>query len=179
MTMQLAIATATAGIVAINAKIAVLQEEARAERAKSIEPFLEALAASGEVSVIVIRGYTPGFNDGEPCEHSADVFVNVGELRDNEILEQAGEFDFEIPEEIETILGEMGYSLSDEEKEQAKALCAQHGHVWDQPSKEILDGINSLLFDTAEEEEGTDYYVTYILENGKFVKKSGEYDCGY
>ncbi len=27
------------------------------------------------LNVIVVRGYTPGFNDGEPCEHSHDVYA--------------------------------------------------------------------------------------------------------
>lgn len=168
-----------AGILAINKNIEDLVQEAKKKRQDALEPFLEALAASGQVSVIYVRGYTPGFNDGEPCEHSADCWVNLEQLHGDYLLDDGGEefglnLDFDSLDEDfqseQTIPGA---------KEANIALATKLGHIWTPPSAEILNAIETLIFQTVEEEEDTDYWVSYILEDGKFVRRSGDYDCGY
>jgi len=179
------VADSLASIAAVNENIKRLNEEAKAARQKALEPFLEALAASGQVSIIVVRGYTPGFNDGEPCEHSADVFVNVKSIWSEELYDSG--VDAELPEDlVEGLQYEQSYDreareyVTDEKILAAnEALCKEHGHVYLEPSKDIMDAISTLIFETAEEENGTDYYVTYLLKDGKFEVFRGEYDCGY
>lgn len=169
----------------INAKIAALREEAKSERQKALEPFLAALAASGEVSLIVVRGYTPGFNDGEPCEHSADFWVNVKECMSNDAHEDR--FGFELSDEIvDGIESEDTYDREARRYVTNPAilknnidLCAKHGHVYQEPSKQITDAIRELILATAENENSTNYYVSYVLTDGKFEINTGEYDCGY
>jgi hypothetical protein len=174
-----------AGILGINENIARLQEEAKVARKAAIEPFLDALAASGEVSLIVVRGSTPGFNDGEPCEHSADMYVNIKsavseDLHDNDL-------GFELPEElVEGLKKESTWDrvardyIVDHTAFAANvALCKEHGHVYSEPSADIMKALTAVIFDTAEEENDTNYFVTYVLKDGKFEVTTGEYDCGY
>lgn len=178
------VATSIAALTTIGEGIKRLQEEAKAARQNALQPFLEALAASGQVSMIVIRGSTPGFNDGEPCTHSADIFVNMGEIIRDEVCDSIG---LELPDElVDGIQWEKNWSHEKREYEIDQArlesnreLCREHGHVYDDPSPEIAGAINALIFETAEEENGTDYYVAYVLKDGKFEMTSGEYDCGY
>lgn len=164
----------------INAEIARLAEEAKAARKKAIEPFLESLAKSGEVSIIVVRGYTPGFNDGEPCEHSADFFVNVKSVWGDDSV------GVDLPSDLIDGLEPEGKWVKDEGYKTDEAilanniaLCQKHGHVYLEPSAEIMKAISNVIFDTAEEENETNYYVTYLLKDGKFEVHSGHYDCGY
>ena len=70
-----------ADILAINTDVEALLASAAEKRKATVQPFLEALAASGEVSIIVIRGYTPGFNDGEPCTRPASAGLSTYMMR--------------------------------------------------------------------------------------------------
>lgn len=180
-------------LTAIAAEMTALQERAKAARKEALEPFLAALAASGLVSVIVVRGYTPSFNDGEPCEHSADFYVNVDQLFQDDLLESDdyglgslvedehdeadGEW-FKRSYRYEHVNG--AYTRVDipDALEHNTALAAKHGHVWAAPDAEVLKAIGELIFNTEEEDNGTNYYATYILEDGKFVRREGGYDCG-
>jgi hypothetical protein len=76
-----------ADILAINTEVETLLASATEKRKAAVQPFLDALAASGEVSIIVIRGYTLGFNDGEPCTHSAESYMNVKSVLGDDVLE--------------------------------------------------------------------------------------------
>lgn len=170
MTLNAATETSLANIRNIGLDIARLTQEAKEARKAAIEPFLDALAASGEVSLIVIYGYTPGFNDGEPCTHSGDYLVNILDLQESCDLDN-DKFNLELPEElVEGLMNNRGDDA---------ALCAKHGHVHKHPSADIMDAIANVVFETAEEEHGTNYYVAYVLKDGKFLMNSGEYDCDY
>lgn len=176
-------------IYAIDQKVQALLEEAKTLRQQAMQPFLDALAASGEVSLIIIRGYTPGFNDGEPCEHSADFNVNFRQVTDEEWIgpDSSDDFGVEVDDEFwegwrqeRTYDATLGRYVDDTGAVTAnRKLCASIGHVYDAPKKEILDAIRTLIFDTVEAEQDTNYYVTFILKNGKFEREDGEYDCGY
>ena len=158
-----------------------LQRTAKEARKAALQPFLDELAKSGTVSIITLRGYTPGFNDGEPCEHSADFWVNVAQHWGDDVdethelgkifekLQNTYEWDREnrrrvdLPEAIEA----------------NRKLCAEHGHVYDAPSSEIVGAIEAVIFNSIEEDYSTNYYVTFMLKDGKFVRDEGDYDCGY
>ncbi|POO54365.1 hypothetical protein CPJ18_02385 [Agrobacterium rosae] len=180
-----AVTSSVSAIREINENIARLKEEAKAARSAAIDPFLNVIAESGEVSLIVVRGSTPGFNDGEPCEHSADLFVNVKRAKEDELYD--GYLGFELPSElIDGLKDEVSYEkpsyrrvINEGALAHNEALCREHGHVYAEPSAEIMSAITDVIFDTVEEENGTNYYVSFVLIEGKFVKFSGEYDCGY
>ena len=165
----------------IGEEVAELQRKAKEARKAALEPFLDELAKSGTVSIITIRGYTPGFNDGEPCEHGADFWVNVERHWDVEV---------DMTSDLEELFGELQDTYTwdsqyrtrtdlPEAIEANRKLCAEHGHVYDEPSKEIMDAIKAVIFDSIEEDYSTNYYVTFMLKDGKFVREEGDYDCGY
>lgn len=178
------IATSLSEVRNINAHIVAMQEQAKAARKSAIEPFLDALAASGEVSLIVVYGYTPGFNDGEPCEHSADFYVNIEQAKDEDLFDRdldlnIGDWTGEL-EDLRTWERATGrFNDNPGAFERNVALCAKHGHVYKAPSKTIRDAIRDVVFNTMEEENDTNYFVTYVLNDGKFEVNTGEYDCGY
>lgn len=182
-----AAAAALAEVKIIGNEIAALQAKAKQRRLDAMQPFLDSLAASGAVSLIVIRGHTPGFNDGEPCEHSADFWVNGQQIGGDEVLSYGLDgFDtepFEFLEELESTHTWNNVERKSEEVpgavERNVKLCADHGHVYLPPSADILKAIEELIFNTVEEDSGTDYYVIYVLKDGKFEVFKGDYDCGY
>lgn len=165
----------------IGDEVAELQRKAKEARKAALEPFLDELARSGTVSIITVRGYTPGFNDGEPCEHSANFWVNVAQHWDDEV-DEIGDLN-EIFEELQDT-----YEWDRENRrrvdlpeaiEANRRLCIEHGHVFDAPSDEIVDAIEAVIFNSIEEDYSTNYYVTFMLKDGKFVRDEGDYDCGY
>ena len=170
---------------AIGDEVKALQAKAKKARTEAMEPFLQALADSGKVSLIVIRGYTPGFNDGEPCEHSSDFYVNIEEIANEEILGYGFEglpFDTEWLEDIPSTkkyVAGRGYEPIVEGLMEAEKICAEHGHIWYTPDEEIISAISSVIYETIEEDFGTDYWVIFTLENGKMVRYEGHYDCGH
>lgn len=157
----------------IGAEVAELQRKAKEARKAALEPFLDELAKSGTVSIITIYGYTPGFNDGEPCEHTANWLVNIQEHADEE-----RDLTGELKELFEALQG-YSWRPTEEDKVANRVICAEHGHVYDRPSKEIMDAIAAVIFASIEEDYSTNYYVTFTLKDGKFVREEGDYDCGY
>lgn len=159
-----------------------LQKKAKEARKAALEPFLTALAASGEVSIITVRGSTPSFNDGEPCEHSADFYVNIEQHWGDEV-DMTGDLEEQIFEELMEYQHwnsqKREYDISEEGLLINREVCERHGHVFHKPSAEIIQAIDAVIFDSIEEDYGTNYYVTFILKDGKFVREEGEYDPGY
>lgn len=156
----------------IGAEVAELQRKAKEARKAALEPFLDELAKSGTVSIITVRGYTPSFNDGEPCEHSADFWVNIKSHAYNEV-DMTGDLE----EVFDELVG--SWRPSEDEIKTNRELCAAKGHVYDEPSKEITDAIQAVIYDSIEEDYGTNYYVSFVLKDGKFERHEGEYDAGY
>lgn len=163
----------------IGADIARLTEEAKRKRFDALIPALDAITASGEVSVIVIRGYTPGFNDGEPCKHSADAFVNIMEAI--KFLDEVGEFEG-IPKKMADSLVDIldaSYACDPAKVEENEKICREYGHIYKAPSDSIQSIIYNIIFPVVEDENDTDYYVLYLFKDGAWSIKKGEYDCGY
>lgn len=102
---------------------------------------------------ITILGWTPGFNDGEPCEHTTDVMYGYNELY-NYGLEYLLE-DWFTEEEIENL--------------------PDTWHVAD----EVKEFVSKSLEPYFEKKHGTDYRVTIIFGEGIYKIDEGEYDCGY
>lgn len=186
-TLSATVASSLQNIRDIGENIARLQEEAKQARQAAIEPFLQALADSGEVSLIVVYGYTPGFNDGEPCTHSGDFFVNIQQAKDDDCFDRGIDAlegdDFEWIEELQKESSynytTRSYDINSGALAHNEKLCAEHGHVYKAPSDDIIKAISDVIFETCEEENGTDYYVVYALKDGKFERHTGQYECGY
>lgn len=124
----------------------------------AFQPGLQYIAENygNDIGVITIIGYTPGFNDGEPCEHSTDYMFGYREL-DNygmgylldewfedqpELIEELVEREVKVPAEVKTFVGT------------------------------ALDGY-------FEKKLGTNYRVHIIFENNTYRIEEDEYDCGY
>lgn len=127
----------------------------------AIEPGLKYIAETygDELGVITILGWTPGFNDGEPCEHSTEHLYGYRELS-NFGLEHLVEEWFEGVDNAEDKIEELF----------EKAVT---------PAKEVREFVSNALENWADEKHGTDYRVHFIFENGNYRIEKDDYDCGY
>lgn len=110
------------------------------------------------LKVAAIVGYTPGFNDGDPCSHSHQVFTGYKARSWYDFQEEAGNFeeDFEYDEESKTCINDACKSL-----EQARIDI------------EIYDEIIERVYDT-------DFRIVITKgEDGKVSVSVDEYECGY
>lgn len=123
----------------------------------AIVPGLQYIADTlgSKIGAITIIGWTPGFNDGAPCEHSTDVIYGYNDL-----------FNYG----LEYLLEEW-YS----EEEEAEKLSEQEY----KPSKEITDFVELSLLPYYDSKNDTNYRVTIVFTDGAYKIEEGEYDCGY
>lgn len=178
----------------LGADINDLYAQAEQSRKAAVQPLLQHLAASGAVSLIFVRGYTPGFNDGEPCTHSHECWVNIEALTD--IYSERDDDDEDKDAERDDGLDNLGFmkdiqadSHYDRQKRSQHAnlaarahnreLCSKHGHVYDSPPDEVISAIEAILAATLDEDLDTDYWASYTLVNGAFVRDQGSYNVGY
>jgi len=158
-----------------------VMEEMALERRNAVVPVLKALGEAGLVSLIYIRGWTPAFNDGEPCIHTTDIRVNIAGL------EELACYPTELPSElIEGIKKTLHWNSdtgtlfqSSSAIEHNIELCRKHGHVYEEPDGPVIELLADLLIPIADEEHGTNYYVLYLYKDGEWEVHSGSYDCGY
>lgn len=136
-----------------------------------------AFAVNPEIKAILINGYTPGFNDGDPCTHTQYSIIDAEELKDHvqeseEMIalllgyesEEAMELEFqekdlEVDEVLEGLdLGDFDYSVSSE-------VDAK------------LNDIEDVLYEVM----GTDWQILAVrLADGSIKTVTNEYyDCGY
>ena len=141
--------------------------QASALRAAAFEPLLQWVASTGQVSVITLRGYTPSFNDGDPCEHSSDCYINIKQHLENEI---------EIPD-----FGEDYSRIVDAyfDSVYVAPLCKQLGLCYKSPDQAIVEAILEVIYPAIEEQYGTNYCVQFILKDGKFERTDREYYVDY
>lgn len=125
---------------------------------EAVEPTLKHIAQEygSEIDIITIIGYTPGFNDGEPCTHGSDWGFGYG------ILEDYGMEDF------------MEDWFEDDE-EKIEELMNKLINV----PNELNEFVRDVLDPYFEEKLETDYRVHIVFENGTYRIEEDEYDCGY
>lgn len=165
----------------------------------AVVPVFEAIAATGEVDIIYVYGYTPGFNDGDPCEHSTTVLTNLGEIFGEEKQEEyflSEEFDLEDDEVGELLEGldNVPYvsrytdGVTDEQIAQYEAdkkvfhdeLSKALGVRWESPADaDISKALETIVVPSLDREFGTNYQVLYRLKDGQFVRTDDEYECGW
>lgn len=131
----------------------------------ALDSLLKALAESDDISLIAVIGSTPGFNDGEPCTHSADYYVN-GDIVEAvsqvpELFEVAG-IEIDDPHEVTTELERLGFQMADPAND-----------------KELYRAIDAAVIPALDQEFGTNYAVLYVFRDGMYSRYHTDYDCGY
>lgn len=151
-------------------KIAEFEAELRKSAETNLaEIFKELFDKHQGLRKIVYQGYTPRFNDGEPCEHSSQGSVcNVRwyEYRDgrrwltgDDLAEQYADF-FELDSDKET-----------QHIEHVNIACVDLSAA--ENDVNALTEIIDIVY-------GTNYQVLITLEDdGSVTIKSDKYDCGY
>ena len=135
--------------------------EAKGKYAKAIQdaidPGLKYIAETygEELGIISIIGWTPGFNDGEPCEHTTEHLYGYSAL-DSYGLEHLVEEWFDT-DRYEELLEKPPVS----------------------PAKEVKEFVYGALENWMNEKYQTNYRVHVIFENGTYRIEDDEYDCGY
>lgn len=112
------------------------------------------------LNFVMIRGWTPAFNDGEPCTHSQETFVgrvSWGSYQDFSDYELYDEFEVEFDEDDNVI-------------KHANSDCKTLNQVYEQ--LEAYSEIIERVFDT-------NFEIQAKLVNGKVVVTEDEYGCGY
>ena len=119
---------------------------------------------------IIIKGYTPGFNDGDACVHSSEVYYNkrydFSELAEYEISGLA-EF-LGAPEEF--VYEEEGLYNWDE---------INSVNTYAEEDSDKIKKFANLLDDLIESIYDTDYIVFIDLTTDEPTIKHDYYDCGY
>lgn len=105
---------------------------------------------------VYIQGYTPGFNDGEPCEHSS--YFYYGE----DLKSFAEEYESDDVQEFLDPFKD-GFNSVDEERDLDPTF---HKAV------DIADDIIHNYY-------GTDYQVMLVIGNGSVKMIKEDYECGY
>lgn len=128
------------------------------------------LKAIPGMNKIIIKGYTPGFNDGDACTHSSEVYYNkrydFGEIAEYGIYGLA-EF-LGAPEEF-----------VDEEDELYNWDEINNVNTYDDADEGKVKQFISLLDDLIEKTYYTDYIVYIDLTTDEPTITHEDYDCGY
>lgn len=160
----------------LNQRINDLNKSLNDLRAESVETLLDLMLPF--TSIMTVIGYTPGFNDGEPCVHTTDVCINVHQ----HILHDQTEFLGALPTLIKGPIWKKDPDLLAENT----ALCHQHGHAYNPPPDHVFDAVRNILVPMLDQQYETNYFVTYVRRHNpqipvlfEFKKHVGDYDCGY
>lgn len=159
----------------MNTKIAELKDEVKkngtqglAEIAKDVFNQVEGLRK------FVIVGYTPGFNDGEPCYHSS--FYGIGGYHYAEHWRDKGTYYVGGDEVAEHENWEEFFEI-DEFPTYPEPIVYANSGVKDQDKAYRLIG---QLDDVCEVLYGTNYEVRVTLnDDGSVGVQVDDYDCGY
>ena len=129
-----------------------IDDDHRDARKNVFADFLQNLGTSTGVKLVCVTGWTPGFNDGDPCEHTqVTVLTKDG-------AEQEGWEDDELPDNCSF---DMNDSLS-------KSTV-----------KDIVKLFDGAFADVIANTYDTNYRVFYVFEDGKVKTHQEDYDCGY
>ena len=145
----------------IHAKIAEFQRvqaELVSEIKANFEGVVRAVLEENKYPVVSITGYTPGFNDGEPCEHS--LYVETTE------------------EAVEKALNQFADGESDaEESDHFKKLATARWSDSSRAVRDIFDDLDEILHTSF----GTNWQIIAAFDDeGNFhYNFDADYDCGY
>jgi len=126
---------------------------------EAIEPALKYIAKEygKELGLITLIGYTPWFNDGEPCTHTSDVLYGYSGLEDYGLEDRMGDW-FE------------------DEEEKIEELMEREVNL----SSEVRKFGSGILLPYYEQKLHTDFLVhIFFDEDGTYRVEEDEYNCGY
>lgn len=147
--------------------INTLQEELRqAQRQmvdQSLSPLLADICKEYDLPGIYLYGYTPGFNDGDPCVHS----------------QSTGEY-YECEDGEDEHCGVDGEFESNEHQTLAEASNKALGE-WRSEKRKMVEDLLSAMEDAFHEAYGTDWFLLWEYEpiGNTVILHRGNYDCGY
>lgn len=134
------------------------------EESKNFKSFLKELFLEyPEVKRLIWEGYTPSFNDGDPCTHSEELYINWTER------ELDDSYDYEDEDEERGRLQFYWNEILNFEGEAPPEEVAI-----DSDLRQILYNFNYV-----EDNYNTDYIVQFYMKDGEVVEKYEYYDCGY
>jgi hypothetical protein len=130
---------------------------------EAVDPTLNQISKEygDQLDILTIVGYTPGFNDGEPCTHGSDWGFGYSFLQDYGLEDSMEEW------------------FEDEEGEIQEELIEELLNKKVDVPKEVNEFVSKVLDPYFEEKLETDYRVTIFFENGTYRIEEDEYDCGY
>lgn len=125
------------------------QNQQKAEFAK----FLEHIGKQTGVKLVCVTGYTPGFNDGDPCTHSQSTQVTLDDAE--------------------------GYGIEADDLPEGLSFEANSG-LNELVAQEIRNLFDDVFADLIERTYGTDFRVFYVFnEDGSVDTIHKDYECGY
>lgn len=136
-----------------------------------------AFAVNPDIKAILINGYTPGFNDGDPCTHTQYSIIDSEEIKDH--VSDSSEM-------IAFLLGfesEEAMDIEIQEKDLDVDEVLEGLDLGDFPyeiSREVdshLEGLEDVLHEVM----GTDWQILAVRQaDGSIKTMTNEYyDCGY
>lgn len=125
-----------------------------------VNGFFESLFAEHpKLDVVLVCGYTPGFNDGDPCSHTQYTTFDGDEI--NDTVDLWDKFSDLEEDEFEEKIEKINSNLSSAEAKKVD---------------DKVDAVDDLL----ERVYGTDWYIVAFREDdGSITVTDGDYDCGY
>lgn len=144
-------------------------DELTATFCAEVETSLREIVETGTAHYVMLYGWTPGFNDGDPCTHSMNVVVDGWEAW--------GEADtLIVPDEDDGAVSESIYDSEDDETD-IRAAWPLHGTKDSTaPLRNALQKLEGLF----EKAWGTDWCaVVYRDADGNVQLRKGSYECGY
>lgn len=114
---------------------------------------------------IIIQGYTPSFNDGDPCEHWSTAYFANEDLSEVVEWESHNEW-LGIPDDLDY--------------DEMMGFIEQHPiNTYDKIQSTAITHIISDLEVLMEEKYDTNFVITIDLTGETPVLKKSHYDCGY
>jgi len=121
---------------------------------------------------IIIKGYTPGFNDGDACTHSSETYYSCTQRSKWNDFSDLSEYEIGI-----------AYFLSNGEVEDDEELREWEGfdeiNTYSVEDNEKVDSLVEYLDELIEEIYHTDYIVYVDLTGDKPTIEHDYYDCGH
>lgn len=128
------------------------------------------------IPFIVILGWTPGFNDGEPCEHSTDYMYSFDQLEDHGI-----ELDF-LSDDVQEELNDVPAWRAPQEVKDAydSDFNKISGYDFRIRNKDVESAIDNVLIPAFDNAYGTNYKITIWRDSDGVVHlEQDDYECGY
>lgn len=135
--------------------------------------FEQVREVSKDVEFIVIQGYTPSFNDGDPCTFTYSVMVN--DVTDYvELGQHTTKYRGKTKEEVEAEGEDWDEYVQNDVSERMENIdYRKMGKL----VSDIFDPLHNLLLENFDSEFG--FEIILIHNDGEFDIKVLSYDCGY